>query len=238
MLDIIFFIIIPLLILIIIFILWIKYGKDSKLNKKISKNPPKLNNILFGYYYRGFINENDIKASLISLIIRGYLNNKNEILKKYDDLDRIDKVILNYISNNKIINNSKLIDEINKNLIIKNDIDNVFEEQSLSKKSSCKFLIFLMYLIIIIKALIHIKKLKYLIIILPLNLIGLKIMISLFDNKKIKYNLLGFIFGLLLIILPLRFLVINKLIGIYKILFIISLIIFNDYIIYFNAKKN
>lgn len=234
MLDIIFYIIIPLFVLIVIFILWFKYGKDEKIIKKISKYPPKLNNILFGYYYKGNINENDIKATIVSLSIRGYIKiikkqkkHKIEVIKNYNEIDELEKNLLDNLVNKDLSDKNILLvtNKIKESLIITNDINKVFEEESLSKKTCCKFLIFITYLIIVIKALIYVSNLKSLILLLILNLIGAKIIVNLSLNKKLQYNLLSCALGILMIILPLMILIINNISGIYKLQFIISLLL-------------
>lgn len=166
--------IIPLIFLIIIYFIWKKYGEDEKVNSITSKYPPNNLNILqVSYLYTDDINDEDFTPFMIQLAKEGYIkiikDKKNykiikiktpkEEIKSYfikelfKDKEEID--IKNF--KNRI---SKLMNIVKKKIESKYEVENVYESKSLSKKSLTKFMIFIIYIMSILKLLIDLKNIK------------------------------------------------------------------------------
>lgn len=208
--------IIPLIFLIIIYFIWKKYGEDEKVNSITSKYPPNNLNILqVSYLYTDDINDEDFIPFMIQLAKEGYIkiikDKKNykiikiktpkEEIKSYfikelfKDKEEID--IKNF--KNRI---SKLMNVIKKKIESKYEVENVYESKSLSKKSLTKFMIFIIYIMSILKLLIDLKNIKLFLLCIIIPCIGISILFKNSKSKKINIKIIGIIISVIFILLP------------------------------------
>ena len=167
------FIIFPMLSLLIALLLWFKYGKDEKYQKKLTPYPPKdINSLELGYIYKGNVTEASIASLLIYLANKGYLkiepieekslfkttyNLKIIKQKEYTDTNLNEKLFLNDLfldrthPNNE--NNPKYNNEIISLCIddsyydISKNLDN--QKTKFFEKTKTKMLTILIFMIII-----------------------------------------------------------------------------------------
>lgn len=208
--------IIPLIFLIIIYFIWKKYGEDEKVNSITSKYPPNNLNILqVSYLYTDDINDEDFTPFMIQLAKEGYIkiikDKKNykiikiktpkEEIKSYfikelfKDKEEID--IKNF--KNRI---SKLMNIVKKKIESKYEVENVYESKSLSKKSLTKFMIFIIYIMSILKLLIDLKNIKLFLLCIIIPCIGISILFKNSKSKKINIKIIGIIISVIFILLP------------------------------------
>lgn len=239
------YVVLPLIFLIIIIILWKKYGKDQKLEIKETKQlPSDLNVLQVSYLYNNKECE-DFIPFIIELANKGYIkikkeNKKYKIIKIKEPTNNIELYFINELFNNKkeidLKENKdkmiKLIKEINKKIISKYEVDKIYEEKSLSKKSLTKFMIFMIYMIVLIKLLFDLNNLKLFLISMIIPIIGMKILFKTITNKNIKVKIIGLIISVLLILLPIIFIETKINTFNYSILYLISLILIDIMIIF------
>ena len=196
--------IIPLIFLIIIYFIWKKYGEDEKVNSITSKYPPNNLNILqVSYLYTDDINDEDFTPFMIQLAKEGYIkiikDKKNykiikiktpkEEIKSYfikelfKDKEEID--IKNF--KNRI---SKLMNIVKKKIESKYEVENVYESKSLSKKSLTKFMIFIIYIMSILKLLIDLKNIKLFLLCIIIPCIGISILFKNSKSKKLNIKII------------------------------------------------
>ena len=208
--------IIPLIFLIIIYFIWKKYGEDEKVNSITSKYPPNNLNILqVSYLYTDDINDEDFTPFMIQLAKEGYIkiikDKKNykiikiktpkEEIKSYfikelfKDKEEID--IKNF--KNRI---SKLMNIVKKKIESKYEVENVYESKSLSKKSLTKFMIFIIYIMSILKLLIDLKNIKLFLLCIIIPCIGISILFKNSKSKKLNIKIIGIIISVIFILLP------------------------------------
>ena len=208
--------IIPLIFLIIIYFIWKKYGEDEKVNSITSKYPPNNLNILqVSYLYTDDINDEDFTPFMIQLAKEGYIkiikDKKNykiikiktpkEEIKSYfikelfKDKEEID--IKNF--KNRI---SKLMNIVKKKIESKYEVENVYESKSLSKKSLTKFMIFIIYIMSILKLLIDLKNIKLFLLCIIIPCIGISILFKTSKSKKLNIKIIGIIISVIFILLP------------------------------------
>ncbi len=71
--------IIPILCALIVFLLWLKFGKDDKVVKTVEFFPPdNLNSVELAFKYRGRINHKDVSSMLVYLASKGYIKITDE----------------------------------------------------------------------------------------------------------------------------------------------------------------
>jgi hypothetical protein len=101
-------ILVPLISLLVIFILWFRYGKDRRVTETVEFYPPEhMNSLDIACAYKGRANEKDVMSLLIYLASKGYLRIEEEDekgilfktrpftvtkLKEYDGTDRNEKL--------------------------------------------------------------------------------------------------------------------------------------------------
>ncbi len=68
-------ILIPVIVLLVVFILWLKYGKDRKIVKKPEFYPPDgMSSLDVAYWYKGYVEERDVVPLMIELANEGYID--------------------------------------------------------------------------------------------------------------------------------------------------------------------
>lgn len=66
--------IVPLISMVISFMLWFIYGKDDEVDDAIMAYPPKsLNSLEAGYFYKGYIDKEDVLSLILYLASKGYI---------------------------------------------------------------------------------------------------------------------------------------------------------------------
>lgn len=143
---------IPIILVIITYILWYKYGKDKKVVKTVEFYPPdNLNSLDLAYAYKGNIESKDITSLLIYLANKGYLSiseaeKKSDFvltkLKDYDGDNKSEQKFLKGLFKNKDVVTKKdlenkfytTINEIKLDIKDKKNKEKIFEKNSLNKK--------------------------------------------------------------------------------------------------------
>lgn len=208
--------IIPLIFLIIIYFIWKKYGEDEKVNSITSKYPPNNLNILqVSYLYTDDINDEDFTPFMIQLAKEGYIkiikDKKNyKIIKIKTPKEEIKSYFIKELFKNKEeidIKNfknriSKLMNVIKKKIESKYEVENVYESKSLSKKSLTKFMIFIIYIMSILKLLIDLKNIKLFLLCIIIPCIGISILFKNSKSKKLNIKIIGIIISVIFILLP------------------------------------
>ena len=216
--EVVFYVVIPLIFLIIIFILWEKYGKDEKIHIFPNLYPPNISSLELSYIINGKLNKKDIKHYILYLGSKGYINvvRKKGKLKLIKMDTECNTKIENYffselfeddkkIDLNSDLNKSKMfkiIKKIEKQLEIIYDIDNVFEQQSLTKKTLSKFMIIMIFIITCLKFLIDINNVKIFVLIFISACLGMKTLVSFIQMEKVHIKIVTSIISILLIFGP------------------------------------
>ena len=97
---------------------------------------------------------------------------------------------------------SKLMNIVKKKLESKYEVENVYESKSLSKKSLTKFLIFIIYIMSILKLLIDLKNIKLFLLCIIIPCIGISILFKNSKSKKLNIKIIGIIISVIFILLP------------------------------------
>lgn len=148
-------IIIPTVSVMILFILWLIYGKDEKFTKNKQKNPPAtLNSLEVGFLYRGKVTEMDIASLILKFANDGYLRieeDKSDFgliksfelhkLKNYTGKNNKERIIFENIFTTKDIVTVEELDKYFYNAVntVMNDLNHndnknkIFENTSMQK---------------------------------------------------------------------------------------------------------
>ena len=124
--------IVPILLLIIAFVLWYKFGKDDIVTEVVSLYPPRnYNSLEIGFYYKGNVVAEDIISLIVYLANKGYLKIITEKeddfklikLKDYDGDNAYEKTLFKGIFSKKKALKTDKIDELIKDGIVSSDVD-------------------------------------------------------------------------------------------------------------------
>ncbi|MCM1444768.1 MAG: DUF2207 domain-containing protein, partial [Candidatus Amulumruptor caecigallinarius] len=234
--QIIIYIVLPLIFLLVTFFLYKRYNDAKAKDKKnILKN---IDILELSYIYNKKIREKDISATIISLINKGYLKiNKNKLIKISNSNIVIEQDIIYSIFKDRQeidlnrINKLNIINFTLKDIRTKVEIDNIYYEKSLSKKTFVKFIIILMYILIMFKISYDIKSVIQVLLSL-FSFIGMKIFIETISNNKKFTKIIGSVVGICLLVGPI-ILIANNISNIYYLLiYIISLLLVTIMIIF------
>ncbi|MCH5320479.1 MAG: DUF2207 domain-containing protein [Eubacterium sp.] len=98
-------VLIPFIVLLVVILLWAKYGKDKKVVDKVEFYPPEgMSSLEVAYWYKGNVEERDVVPLLIELANEGYIsieeketdgNFRINKIKKYDGDDENKKIFYN-----------------------------------------------------------------------------------------------------------------------------------------------
>lgn len=91
---------------------------------------------------------------------------------------------------------------VKKKIESKYEVENVYESKSLSKKSLTKFMIFIIYIMSILKLLIDLKNIKLFLLCIIIPCIGISILFKNSKSKKLNIKIIGIIISVIFILLP------------------------------------
>ncbi|MBE6157467.1 MAG: DUF2207 domain-containing protein [Firmicutes bacterium] len=142
---------VPIVFLIIVIIIWYKYGRDEKVIETVEFYPPEgLNSLDTAFLYKGNVEDTDVVSLLIYLANKGYLEIEDTVedkftlrkLKEYDGTNENEKLFIEGIFKgdkkevtNKDLKNKfyKTIDKITGNINTKENKSKIFEQIAASK---------------------------------------------------------------------------------------------------------
>lgn len=150
-------ILIPSAVLLVVILLWSKYGKDKKVVDKVEFYPPEgMSSLEVAYWYKGKVEESDVVPLLIELANEGYIsieekqtdgNFRIDRIKKYDGDDENKKIFYNGLFSNNIYDYTtglKLkkhfyydVLKILENMDTYDNREKVFSEKSLTIRVCC-----------------------------------------------------------------------------------------------------
>ena len=123
---------IPLVLLIVAFILWYKFGRDDIVTEVVSLYPPRgYNSLEIGFYYKGEVTPEEITSLIVYLANKGYLKivtkNENEFnlvkLKEYDGTNEYEKILFNGIFTKKKKLTEAKIDKLIKDGVVSSNVN-------------------------------------------------------------------------------------------------------------------
>lgn len=150
-------IIVPTISVLVLFTLWIIYGKDEKFTKSKQKNPPAtLNSLDVGFLYKGKVNEMDISSLILTFANKGYLKieeDKSDFgliksfelhkVKDYDGKNNKERIIFENLFKSKDIVTAEEIDTYFYNAanMVQNDLNHPDNKNKIFENTSMQAII-------------------------------------------------------------------------------------------------